>query len=542
MTTAQETALDTPPAAARGRWWPLVAICLGTFMLLVDVTIVSVALPSMSRELNTQLSSLQWVVDAYALALAALLLLSGSLADRFGRRRLFQAGLILFAAASLGCALAPTAGLLIAARAVQGAGAAAMFATNTALLSATYDGRDRSVAFGVWGAVNGAAAAVAPVLGGLLIGVFGWRSIFLVNLPVAAVAIALTWRVLSESRGRPGPIDWAGAITFTACAGAVTFALIHGGEAGWATPATLGTLAAGAAALIAFVAVERRRGSPLLDLALLRQRSFGTLMAAAILLTAAAFAPTVYTQLWLQSALNLTAIKAGLVLLPMAGAAFAVSAGGGRFLHRVPPQLPLGAGLLLIGAGALLRTTFSAQSSWPALIPGLVVAGVGVGLASPVLVSAALAAAPRERAGMAAGAVNTFRQLGYALGIAVLGTVFASRLGHTIAGSGLFADPRLAAAQASQGQAQAVIGTAPLHQRLAVSHVVDAAFVAGQNHIYFAAGLAALIGGAAVLALVRPASQPRAGAAPAGTRPARPAVMAGSAASSPAAAPPANAG
>ena len=184
------------------RWWPLVAICLGTFMLLVDVTIVGVALPQMSRDLHTQLSSLQWVVDAYALALAALLLLSGSLADRFGRRRLFQAGLLLFAAASLASALAPDAGLLIAARAVQGTGAAAMFATNTALLNATYEGRDRAVAFGIWGAINGAAAAIAPVLGGVLIAAAGcvcWPS------PAATAAPSTGPGPRSSRCARPRP-------------------------------------------------------------------------------------------------------------------------------------------------------------------------------------------------------------------------------------------------------------------------------------------------------------------------------------------------
>src|SRR5271166_1038537 len=189
-------------------------------------------------------------------------------------------------------ALAPNASLLIAARAVQGAGAAAMFATNTALLNATYEGRDRSVAFGIWGAVNGAAAAVAPVLGGLLIAAAGWRAIFLVNLPIAVVAAALTQRVLPESCGHASPVDGAGAITFTACAAALTYALIHGGDSGWRAPVTLGALALTAAALAAFIAVERRRPHPLLDLALFRRPSFSTLMAAGVLLTGCAFAPT----------------------------------------------------------------------------------------------------------------------------------------------------------------------------------------------------------------------------------------------------------
>ena len=324
------------------------------------MTIVSVALPPMARDLHTQLDSLQWVVDAYALALAALLLVSGSLADRFGRRRLFQLGLALFAVSSLACALAPNAGFLIAARTVQGAGAAAMFATNTALLNHSYSGRDRSVAFGVWGAINGAAAAVAPVLGGLLIAAAGWRAIFLVNLPIAVVAGIMTQRVVAESRGQASPIDWAGAASFTVSAASLTYALIHGGDSGWAAPVTLASFAVAAAALLVFVLTELRVAHPLLDLSLFRRASFSMLMVVGVVMTGCAFAPFIYTQLWLQSVLGLPAIGAGLVLLPMAGVAFVVSAVAGRFLHGVAARWPLGAGLLFIGAGSLLRAFLAA--------------------------------------------------------------------------------------------------------------------------------------------------------------------------------------
>ena len=470
------------PNSARSRWWPLVAICLGTFILLVDVTIVSVALPPMARDLHAQLGSLQWVVDAYALSLAALLLISGSLADRFGRRRLFQLGLALFAASSLACALAPDAGFLITARIVQGAGAAAMFATNTALLNSTYSGRDRSVAFGVWGAINGAAAAVAPVLGGLLIAAAGWRAIFLVNLPIAVVAAIMTQRAVAESRGHTNPIDWAGATSFTVSAAALTYALIHGGDSGWATPVTLASFAVAAVALVAFVATELRVAHPLLDLSLFRRASFSMLMAVGVVMTGCAFAPFVYTQLWLQSVLGLPAIGAGLVLLPMAGVAFVVSAGAGRFLHGMAARWPIGAGLVLIGAGSLLRAFLTASSGWPALMAGLAVTGVGVGLAAPVLISAALAAVPRPRSGMASGAINTFRQIGYALGIAAFGSLFASHISHVVATS-------------------------------ANRHVVRAAYATAQNDIYLVAGLAAVACGLLTLALIRP-GRPDAARAP----------------------------
>ncbi|CAM5323712.1 MFS transporter OS=Streptomyces rimosus subsp. rimosus (strain ATCC / DSM 40260 / JCM 4667 /NRRL 2234) OX=1265868 GN=SRIM_021665 PE=4 SV=1 [Streptomyces rimosus subsp. rimosus] len=274
----------------RSRWWPLAAITLGNFMLLVDVTIVNTALPRMADGLHASFTSLQWVMDIYALALAALLMVAGSAADLFGRRKLYLAGLALFALSSLACGLAPDEGVLIAARAVQGVGAAAMFATNTPLLMAAYHGRDRGVAFGIWGGTSGAAAAVGPLLGGVLTQYVDWRAIFLVNLPLTAVAMWITLRSVPESHGdRTGRIDWPGAGAFTLCAGALTYGLMRGGEEGWTESGTLLSLAVALLALAVFVAVERRTAQPLLDLKLMRRPAFAVLMAAALLLQAAAF-------------------------------------------------------------------------------------------------------------------------------------------------------------------------------------------------------------------------------------------------------------
>ncbi|KOT90192.1 multidrug MFS transporter [Streptomyces sp. NRRL F-5755] len=410
----------------RSRWWPLAAITLGNFMLLVDVTIVNTALPRIADGLHASFTSLQWVMDIYALALAALLMVAGSAADLFGRRKLYLAGLALFALSSLACGLAPDEGVLIAARAVQGVGAAAMFATNTPLLMAAYQGRDRGVAFGIWGGTGGAAAAVGPLLGGVLTQYVDWRAIFLVNLPLTAVAMWITLRSVPESHGdRAGRIDWPGAGAFTLCAGALTYGLMRGGEEGWTESGTLLSLAVALLALAVFVAVERRTAQPLLDLKLMRRPAFAVLMAAALLLQAAAFPYLTYVGLWVQNILGLSPVMGGLAVLPMAAASMAVGMFGGRFLHRLAPQVPIGVGLLLIGAGPLLHVLLlNDDSGWAVLTPGLLISGVGIGMAMPVLVSAALGAAPPQRAGMASGAVNTFRQLGYALGIAILGTVF----------------------------------------------------------------------------------------------------------------------
>ncbi|MYS22218.1 drug resistance transporter, EmrB/QacA subfamily [Streptomyces sp. DvalAA-14] len=455
------------------KWLPLVAICLGAFILLVDVTIVNVALPRMADDLNASFASLQWVIDIYALALAALLMVTGSLADLFGHRRLYATGLVVFALASLACALAPNAAVLITARAVQGAGGAAMFATSAALVSATYQGRDRGVAFGVWGAVNGAAAAAGPIVGGLLTEGFGWQAIFLVNLPIAVVAVALTLRVLpaQEGGGRGGArLDLPGAATFTLAAASLTYALIRGGEHGWGDRLTIAAFVVAGLSAVGFVAVEARSAHPMLDLALLRRPTFAGLLTGALLYQMAAFSGLVYVSLWLQNVLGLSPVHGGLALMPMAGTAFVVAAVAGRHMHRFAPRVPIGGGLLLIAAGSLLIwATVDTGSGQSALFAGLAVIGVGVGLSTPVLVSAAIDSVPPARAGMAGGAVNTFRQLGMTLGIALFGAVFTARL-RDVAASG---------------------GT------------VHAGYAAGIDRISLLAAAAALAGAILVLTLVR---------------------------------------
>jgi EmrB/QacA subfamily drug resistance transporter len=485
------------------KWWPLVAICAGTFMLLVDITIVNVALPDMARALNTTFGDLQWVIDLYALVLGALVLTVGSIADRVGRRKLYLTGLVLFALASLTCGLAPNVALLIAARAVQGLGAAAMFATTMALISSSYEGRDRGLAFGAWGAVNGAASAAGPLLGGLLTTHFGWRWIFLVNLPVSVFAIALTLVVVVESKDpNPRRIDLAGMLTFTTAAAALTYALIHGA---WGSAETLGLLTLAIAAAVAFVVVERRTASPMLDLSLLRNPSFSTLLACGGLFSAAAWAAFAYQSLWLQSVLGLSPIKAGLVVVPCSATAFVTSALVGRVMQRVSARILVGAGLLVIAAGVLAQAVVRSGSGYWVVIPGLAVVGIGAGLIMAPLSSAAMAAVPWQRAGMAGGALSAFRQLGFAFGLAVLGEVFRGGLTR-VAGGGL-------SAALSGGQAQAVVARTP-----ALTPVVHQAFANALDLTYVTAAGIGLAGGVLALTFVRQrpaAAQPAPVAGPA---------------------------
>ncbi|MBN1092257.1 MFS transporter [Blastococcus sp. TML/M2B] len=486
------------------KWLPLTAICIGTFMLLVDVTIVNVALPDIARDLGTSFAQLQWVVDVYALALAALVLGAGSLADLYGRRRLYLIGLVVFALSSLACGLAPDAGWLIAARGVQGVGGAIMFATTIALINTSYEGRDRGTAFGIWGAVLGAAAALGPILGGALTEL-DWRWIFYVNLPVTVLAVVMTLVAVQEARqpGAPRP-DVPGIALFSLGAGAVVYGLVRAAAEGWATGTSWGPVVGGLAVLVLWVLVELRRPAPMLDVRLFAGRSFSGIMLAAFVLNGAAFALLVYTSLWLQSIGGLSPLQAGCVFIPLSVVSFVAAAAGGRFLQTQPPRFVLGGGLLLIGAGCLLMTLVDADSTWRVLVAGLAVLGLGVGVANPTLASAALAAVPRERSGMASGAVNTARQIGFAVGVSVLGTVFATGASSALRDAGS-PDPSGLATALSAGQAPVILGEAEPQARAGLAETLAGGYAAGLDGVFLAAGLSALAGGVLVLLLVRAA-------------------------------------
>ncbi|MET7952190.1 MFS transporter [Micromonospora sp. NPDC005324] len=490
------------------KWLPLVAISLSTFMLLVDLTIVSIAGPALANGLDASLSELQWTVDIYVLVLAATMMAVGSTSDLLGHRRVFIGGLVVFAVASLACGLAPNIHVLVAARAVQGLGAAAMYATNVALLNSIYKGRDRGMAFGVWGAANGAAAAAGPILGGVLTEQFGWRAIFLVNLPVVAITVPLALRGIQRSRPLAGRrIDLLGTFTFTVAASAVVYGLIRVAEHGWTDKVSTGAIGAGVVTGIVFVLVERRHSNPLIDLSLFRQPSFSTLMVGGAVLTASAFGSLVFVSLWAQSVRGLGPISAGLALTPLAAVGFVVSAVGGRLLHRVAPRHSIGWGLLLVGAGALLQMQLGPDSGWAVLVPGLAVTGLGVGLASPVLASAALSAVPPHRAGMANGAMNTFRQMGFAVAIPIFATVASAEARDVLGPSDLFTEPDAASGQLIGGGYAGILEKTPPETRDAVDQLLRSAYAAGLDEVFLLSGIVALVAGIAVLAIVRSPGQ-----------------------------------
>ena len=413
----------------RERWTVLLVVSAATAMLLLDVTVVNVALPAIRDDLDASFGEMQWVIDVYALTLAATLLGAGVLADRIGRRAIFAAGLGLFTVCSALCAAAPSPVFLDLARGAQGIGGAAMFASSLALLANEFQDAERGFALGVWGGVTGAALALGPLVGGLLTDGLGWRWIFLVNLPIGALLIWLTMRSLPESRQqRPRRLDLAGMATFAATCFLATYGLIRGNEDGWSSPPIVVSLAGAVALIAVFLVVERRATAPMLPLSLFRVPAFTGTALVAFAQSVALYPLFLFLAIYLQNGLGLSPTETGLRLLPLTLVLFVVAPVSGRLTGRWPLRVPLTAGLVLIGAGLLLMRSIDASSDWTALLPGLLVGGLAIGVISPALAAAMVSVLPVERSGLASGINNTFRQLGIAIGIAGLGAIFENRV------------------------------------------------------------------------------------------------------------------
>ncbi len=491
----------------KSKWWTLGAVCIGTFMLLLDITVVNVALPRIQSGLHASFTDLQWVIDAYALTLAALLLTAGSLADRLGRRLIFSAGLIVFSISSLVCGLAQSPLMLNLSRGVQGIGGAMMFATSLALLGQAYRGRDRGIAFGVWGAVTGAAVSIGPVVGGALTQGISWRWIFLVNVPIGAIALALTLTRLEESKDPAGArLDIPGFVTFTAALATLVFGLIESSLDGWGSGVVDGCLAASAVLVVAFVVIERRVSRPMLDLSLFARPAFNGALAVAFAVSASIFSMFLYLTLYLQDILGYSPLAAGLRFLVLSGVILFVAAAAGRLTTVVPVRLLMGAGLLLSGLSLILMRGLTVSSSWTHLLPGFVVGGIGVGLINPPLASTAIAVVPPRQAGMGSGINSTFRQVGIATGIAALGSVFTGEIRSHVA-AGLRAAHQGGAASLakaiSNGEASQAIAHLPVHARAAAGGVARASFIASLNDLFLIAAIVAFAGAVAALTLIR---------------------------------------
>ncbi|MFD6418214.1 MFS transporter [Streptomyces sp. NPDC060194] len=491
------------------RWWTLVLVCVGSFMLLLDVTIVNIALPEIEEALDASLTDLQWVVAAYAVALSAALLTAGSLADRYGRRLVFAVGMAAFTVASLLCGIAGDPLVLNLARVLQGVGAAALLATSLALLAAAYPGtKDRHLALAVWGAISGAALAVGPLAGGLLVEAAGWRWIFLVNLPIGALALVGALLRMPESRAETsGPVDWPGFLTLSTALGSLSFALLRANEAGWTSGQVLGAFALAAVALAGFVTVERTRSNPMLPGAVFSRITTTGASIGVLAMSSTAFALLLYLTLYLQTVLRLEPLEAGLRLLPLTLSIFVASAIAARLGSLAPARWLVSGGLACIGVGLLLMGGLDPADDWTALLVGQLVTGLGVGLVNPNVVAAALGAVEPARAGVASGLSNTFRSMGIALGVAVMGAVFADRVKDSV-GEGLAGTPLADRAgelghAVSSGQLGKVIGELPAQERGLFAEAAKAGFVDGLNSILVLAAIVAFVGALAVVPLIR---------------------------------------
>ncbi|HXR14440.1 MAG TPA: MFS transporter [Solirubrobacteraceae bacterium] len=510
------------------KWWTLIAVCVGIFMLLIDITVVNVALPSIQRSLHASFSDLQWVVNTYALMLAALLLTAGSLADLFGRKLLFTVGLVIFTAASLTCGLAQSPLMLNASRAVQGIGGAIMLATSLALIAEAFRGRDRATAFAAYGAVVGAAVAVGPLVGGALTSGLGWRWIFFVNLPIGVGGVILTIRAVSESRDPAATrVDWLGLTTFSGSLFLWVYALIEGNSKGWGSGEIIGCLAGAFALLCAFALAELRQERPMFDLTLLRRPAFAGASIVAFAISASMFSLFLYLTLYLQNVLGYSAFQTGLRFLPMTMILFVIAPLAGRATLLVPIRVILAAGLVLVAVGLVLMSGLSGSSGWTHLLPGFIIGGIGIGFVNPPLAATAVGVVPHHRSGMASGINNTCRQVGFATGIAALGAIFqhevSSRTLSALRHSGQLnavlsgTHGRLQSTFAS-GSTASLAKALPAGPRAALISSFHTAFTGALNEIFLIAAAIALAGAIGGLVLVRRSdfiAQPGASASPA---------------------------
>jgi len=496
------------------KWWTLIAVCCGTFMLLLDITVVNVALPDIQVALHSSFADLQWVVDAYALTLAAFLLTAGVLGDMYGRRGMFAIGLVLFSLASLTCGLATTPLMLNLSRAAQGVGGAIMFATSLALIAQAFSGKERGTAIGVYGAVVGGAVAIGPLVGGAITSGIGWRWIFFVNIPIGVVAVLITLAKVDNANFSTGRhIDWLGFVTFTGSLFLLVYALVQGNAKGWGSTTIVSMLIGSAVLMAVFLIGEWRQSDPMLDLGLFRRPAMVGVSLGSFTLSASIFAMFLYLTLYLQTVLGYSPFQAGVRFLPLTMLAFFVAPIAGKLTVKVQSRFMMGLGLGLVALSCELMSHVQATSTWLVLLPGFLIGGVGIGITNPVLASASVSVVPPERSGMATGAASTFRQVGIATGIAGLGAIFVhqikpavisslqtSPVGHSVLTHG---GSQLGQALASGGVRQAAAAIPVEAGRHALLSAYQSGFVATFDHLMAIAAVVAFIGAFGCLFLVR---------------------------------------
>ncbi len=407
------------------KWWTLAAVAFGLFMIMLDNTIVNVALPSIERSLHMSISSLEWIVTAYALTFAALLITGGKLGDLYGRRKMFMAGLVVFTLASLACGLAPSAGFLIGARAVQGVGAALMNPATLSIITATFPPKERGQAIGIWAGVSALALAIGPLVGGLIVDNINWHWIFYVNVPVGVVGIIVSRLVIAESRdtSREQSIDIPGLVTSSGALLALSYALIEGNRHGWGSAEIIGLFIGSAVLLAVFIWLELRQRLPMLDLGLFKIGSFVGANIVAMLVSLGMFGVFFFISLYVQNVLGYSPTKAGAIFLPMTVLIIVVAPIAGKLSDRVGSRWLMGSGMGILGVSLLLYQRIGLHTGFWSLLPQLVVGGIGMALTMSPMTSAAMGSVPVDKAGVGSGVLNSFRQVGGSLGIALMGAI-----------------------------------------------------------------------------------------------------------------------
>jgi EmrB/QacA subfamily drug resistance transporter len=412
----------------RRKWWTLAAVSFGLFMIMLDNTVVNVALPAIQEELDTGLSELQWIVTGYALTFAALMLIGGKLADAYGRRLIFVIGIVIFTGASLWCGLADSGNMLIAARVLQGAGAALMNPATLSIIAATFPPKERGMAIGIWAGTAALALAIGPLLGGLLTEHLSWHWIFFVNIPVGAIAIAASFLFIKESRDDTHEsLDLPGLATSALGLFALTYGLIEANAYGWTSARIVGSFVVAVVALASFVQIERRRRSPMLDLTLFRSGTYAGANVAMLLVALAMFGIFFFVSLYMQNILGYSAVQAGAAFLPMTILIILVAPFAGKASDKYGSRWLMTIGMVLLGVQLLYLSQMGADASFWNLLPGFIVGGFGMAMTMTPTAAAATRAVPVEKSGVGSAVLNAMRQVGGSVGIALMGAIVAAQ-------------------------------------------------------------------------------------------------------------------
>ena len=462
---------------AQQKWWTLAAVSFGLFMIMLDNTVVNVALPSIQRDLGADLSSLEWIVTGYALTFAALMLIGGKLADAYGRRLIFVTGIVIFTASSLACGLANSEDVLIGARIVQGVGAALMNPAPLSISAATVPPRERGTAIGIWAGTSALALAIGPLVGGLLTEHVGWEWIFFVNIPVGILGIVASFVLIRESKDETHVrLDLPGLFTSALGLFALTYGLIEANTYGWSSGRIVGSFVVAAVSLTAFLVLERRQRSPMLDLSLFRSGTYTGANLVILFVALAMFGVFFFVSLYMQNILGYSAVQAGAAFLPMTILIILIAPLAGKASDRIGSRWLMTAGMTLLAAQLVYFSQLAADSTFWNLLPGMLIGGVGMSLTMTPSAAAATRAVPVEKAGVGSAVLNAFRQVGGSIGIALMGAIMASQAGNrrTVAAfmDGFEVSLLVAAAIALAG---AVIAAALVRAHEREEHPADAA-------------------------------------------------------------------